>query len=85
MKQEYKKNIEQSEKLYIPQLIFGKLLTSSNYDDSKKRITGGKNGFGAKLTNIFSTKFVIDIVTDGEHYYQQFTNNMNNKTEPKII
>ena len=41
----------------IPQLIFGELLTSSNYDDSKKRTTGGRNGYGAKLANIFSTKF----------------------------
>ena len=34
---------------------------SSNYDDSKKRTTGGKNGYGAKLTNIFSTKFTVEI------------------------
>ena len=43
------------ENMYIPELIFGNLLTSSNYDDDQKKVTGGRNGFGAKLCNIFST------------------------------
>ena len=47
------------EKVYVPELVFGHLLTSSNYDDSIKKVTGGRNGFGAKLTNIFSKKFTI--------------------------
>lgn len=47
------------EKVYVPELVFGHLLTSSNYDDSVKKVTGGRNGFGAKLTNIFSKKFTI--------------------------
>ena len=44
-----------TEKVWVPELIFGHLLTSSNYDDSKERTTGGRNGYGAKLTNVFST------------------------------
>jgi DNA topoisomerase-2 len=48
------------EKVYVPELIFAHLLTSSNYDDSIKKVTGGRNGFGAKLTNIFSKKFEIE-------------------------
>ena len=32
--------------MYIPELIFGNLLTGSNYDDSKKKVTGGRNGYG---------------------------------------
>ena len=47
------------EKIYVPELIFGHLLTSSNYNDNVKKVTGGRNGFGAKLTNIFSKKFTI--------------------------
>ena len=47
------------EKVFVPELVFGHLLTSSNYDDSIKKVTGGRNGFGAKLTNIFSRKFTI--------------------------
>ena len=48
-------------KTMVPSMIFGELLTSSNYDDSKKRTTGGRNGYGAKLANIFSTKFEVEI------------------------
>jgi len=32
----------------IPELIFGHLLTSSNYDKSEEKIVGGKNGYGSK-------------------------------------
>lgn len=51
--------------MYVPELIFGHLLTSSNYDDTKKKVTGGRNGYGAKLTNIFSTQFTIE-TSDGD-------------------
>ena len=46
--------------IHVPELIFGHLLTSSNYDDTKKKTTGGRNGYGAKLTNIFSKRFTIE-------------------------
>ena len=49
---------------YVPELIFGQLLTSSNYNDDQKKVTGGRNGYGAKLANIFSKKFVIET---GDH------------------
>src|SRR5437762_2223490 len=39
--------------MYIPELIFGHLLTSSNYDDNEKKVVGGRNGYGAKLANSF--------------------------------
>ncbi|RWW86022.1 hypothetical protein BHE74_00005257 [Ensete ventricosum] len=52
--------IHQEERVYVPELIFGHLLTSSNYDDNVKKTTGGRNGYGAKLTNIFSTEFIIE-------------------------
>ncbi|KAM0929007.1 hypothetical protein ACQ4PT_001893 [Festuca glaucescens] len=52
--------IHQEEGIYVPELIFGHLLTSSNYDDDERKTTGGRNGYGAKLTNIFSTEFVIE-------------------------
>jgi len=57
--------IHQEEKVYVPELIFGHLLTSSNYDDTQKKTTGGRNGYGAKLTNIFSTEFIIE-TADGK-------------------
>lgn len=53
--------IHPKEKVYLPELIFGHLLTSSNFNDAKERYTGGRNGYGAKLTNIFSKRFSITI------------------------
>jgi DNA topoisomerase-2 len=58
-------DIHKEEGVYVPELIFGHLLTSSNYDDTMKKTTGGRNGYGAKLTNIFSTEFVIE-TADGK-------------------
>ncbi|KAL6530462.1 DNA topoisomerase 2 [Orobanche minor] len=52
--------VHKTENVYVPEMIFGQLLTSSNYDDGSKKTTGGRNGFGAKLTNIFSTEFVVE-------------------------
>jgi DNA topoisomerase-2 len=46
--------------MFVPELIFGHLLTGSNYDDEEKKVVGGRNGFGAKLANIFSNKFILE-------------------------
>jgi DNA topoisomerase-2 len=48
------------EKMYVPTMIFGHLLTSSNFDDEEEKVTGGRNGYGAKLCNVFSTKFTVE-------------------------
>jgi DNA topoisomerase-2 len=73
-------------KVYIPQMIFGELLTSGNYNKSEKKITGGKNGYGAKLTNIFSVYFRIETVDRHRKlkYVQEYRNNMDIKGEPQI-
>ncbi|KAG5180151.1 topoisomerase [Tribonema minus] len=71
---------------YIPELIFGHLLTGSNFNDQEKKTTGGRNGYGAKLANIFSTEFVVE-TADGatrKRYRQVFRNNMGDKDEPVI-
>ncbi|KAG8061377.1 hypothetical protein GUJ93_ZPchr0003g17488 [Zizania palustris] len=52
--------VHQEEGVYVPEMIFSHLLTSRNYDDNVKKTTGGRNDYGAKLTNIFSTEFVIE-------------------------
>uniref|UniRef100_A0A8C9RUF5 DNA topoisomerase 2 n=1 Tax=Scleropages formosus TaxID=113540 RepID=A0A8C9RUF5_SCLFO len=74
------------EKMYVPALIFGHLLTSSNYDDDEKKVTGGRNGYGAKLCNIFSTKFTVETACkEYKHSFKQtWTNNMTKTSEPKI-
>lgn len=70
--------------IYIPELIFANLLTSSNYDDSEKRTTGGLNGLGAKLTAIFSKTFTIETAKDGKKYTQIFRDNLSIIEKPKI-
>lgn len=78
--------VHKKEGVYIPELVFGHLLTSSNYDDSIKKVTGGRNGYGAKLANIFSKTFKITVADTKEKkkYTQVFKNNMAVIQEPKI-
>jgi len=76
--------IHKEHDIYVPELIFGNLLSSSNYDDSKKRTTGGLNGLGAKLTNIYSCEFIIETVSSGQKYRQVFTSNMSVINKPEI-
>lgn len=38
------------EKVYVPALIFGQLLTSSNYDDDEKKVTGEFTLFEWRIT-----------------------------------
>ena len=52
--------MHREENVYVPTLIFGHLLTSSNYNDNERKVTGGRNGYGAKLCNIFSTEFKVE-------------------------
>ena len=66
------------------EMIFGNLLTSSNFDDDKERYTGGKNGLGSKLTNIFSKMFKVTSRTKTEEYTQVWRENMS-ICEPAII
>lgn len=44
---------------YVPTFIFGRLRTSSNYDDSEDRTLVGTNGVGSSITNIFSKRFAV--------------------------
>lgn len=55
--------IHKEENMYVPTMIFGHLLTSSNYDDEEEKVTGGRNGYGAKLCNIFSHRFTVETAT----------------------
>lgn len=72
------------EDLYIPEVIFGVLRSSSNYDDTKERFTSGRNGLGAKLTNIFSKEFYVELVSNGMKYTQTWYNNMSETSGPII-
>jgi DNA topoisomerase-2 len=72
--------------LWIPELIFGELLTSTNYDKGEEKIWGGKNGYGSKLTNIFSKEFVIETVdhVSKKIYTQTFSDNMTKRTPADV-
>jgi DNA topoisomerase-2 len=69
-----------------PEFIFGRLRTSSNYDDTEERKTSGKNGLGIKLTNIYSLEFCVEIVDkeSGKMYTQKWKNHMKEKEEAVI-
>ena len=72
--------------VWIPELIFGHLRTSTNYDKSEKKIVGGKNGFGFKLVLIWSKWGKIETVDykTGQKYVQEFHDNLNTIDKPTI-
>jgi DNA topoisomerase-2 len=72
--------------LWIPEMIFGHLRTSTNYDKNEKKIVGGKNGFGFKLVLIWSTIGSIETIDHvrGLKYTQTFKSNLDEICEPVI-
>jgi DNA topoisomerase-2 len=73
-------------KVYAPELIFGQLLTSGTYAKGEEKIVGGKNGYGAKLTNIFSTAFTVETrsVKHGLKYSQTWADNMSKCSKASV-
>jgi len=73
-------------KVWIPELIFGHLRTSTNYDKTEKKIVGGKNGFGFKLVLIWSTYGSVETIDHvrGLKYFQEFSNNLDTIGKPSI-
>ena len=73
-------------KVWVPQMIFAELLTSTNYDASEKKLVGGKNGYGVKLVNIFAKHMEVMII-DAERklsYQQRYSMNMTRINEPTV-
>ena len=72
--------------IWIPEMIFGHLRTSTNYDKTEKKIVGGKNGFGFKLVLIWSTCGSIETVDHMRKlkYVQHFKDNLDVIEPPKI-
>lgn len=72
--------------VWIPEMIFGQLRTSTNYNKEEKRIVGGKNGFGFKLVLIWSTYGCVETVDHirGLKYVQEFYNNLDDIRPPVI-
>jgi len=105
--------IHKKEKMYLPEMLFGHLLTGSNFDDthngddhtnlhsnedsnnttenhgqnrSQGKVTGGRHGYGAKLTNIFSKSFQVDTFDSKrkKRYSQRWEDNMGTMHPPDI-
>lgn len=72
--------------LWIPEMIFAHLRTSTNYDKTEKKIVGGKNGYGIKLVFIWSSWCKIETIDHKRQlkYIQEFHTNLNNIDKPKI-
>lgn len=75
---------------FIPELIFGSFLSGSNFSKHKKKTTGGRNGYGAKLTNVFSTRFILETVDSraGDHglnFRQEWQANMTVVGKARIV
>jgi DNA topoisomerase-2 len=73
-------------KLWIPEMIFAHLMTSTNYDKTAKKTVGGKNGFGIKLALIFSTWGKLETIDHvrKKKYVQEYTGNLSKIHKPKI-
>ena len=78
--------VHPSYKVLIPELIFGELLTSTNYNTEEERLWGGRNGYGSKLTNIFSKEFIVETVDHrrSKLYKQRFYDNMKMREKPSV-
>ena len=78
--------IHEEEGVYNHSLIFGNLLTGSNYDDDVERLISGKNGVGTKISNIFSSKFTVKGLDpiNKKTLEQTWTNNMRDTKGPVI-
>lgn len=72
--------------VWIPEMIFGQLRTSTNYNKDEEKIVGGKNGFGFKLVLIWSTYGSVETVDHvrGLKYFQEFKDNLNTICPPVI-
>lgn len=73
-------------KVYVPELVFANLLTSTNYDDTEQREVVGTNGVGSKAVNIFSTEFYVETLDAhrSKLYTQSYHGNMTKIDPPKI-
>ena len=78
--------MHEKENCMVPEMIFGQLLTSSNYNDDEKKTTGGRNGYGAKLANIFSTKFVLETCDTKRNktFKMTWKHNMSEKSQAEM-
>jgi DNA topoisomerase-2 len=76
--------MHKDQKQYVPEVIFGNLMSGSNYDDTEDRLVAGLNGLGSKLANIFSKEFIVSTCDGKKSFYQTFRNNMRDRDKPEV-
>ena len=76
--------IHKEHKQYVPEVIFGNLMSGSNYDDTEERTVAGTNGLGAKLSNVFSKEFIVSSCDGKNHFLQVFSSNMRERTKAVV-
>ncbi len=69
---------------YLPTIIFSEFRCGQNFDDAVERKGAGRNGYGAKCTNAWSTEFEVETVSDNQQFLQRWSNNMSHVTAPRI-
>ncbi len=68
---------------WVPEMIF-ELRSGSNFDDDDQAMLTGQNGEGAALTNIFSTKFVVETCDGKNKFKMVFEDNSQDRKPAKI-
>ena len=73
-------------KMYYPELVFGHMHTSTNFDDTQERKTGGRHGEGVKLTSILSLRSSVEIndPDNDRNYLQNFEQHLKIIHPPKL-
>lgn len=83
-KEDYTSGNSYVHKAYPAEVFFGEMMSSTNYDDTEKRKTSGKNGVGASCTNIFSKKFTVEHTDGKKKFIQKYENNAKDRTKPCV-
>lgn len=75
-----------TESLYPAEVFFGDMFAGTNYDDDEIRKTSGRNGMGAKATNVFSKTFTVECTCpeDKSKFVQTYTGNGSARSDPVV-
>jgi DNA topoisomerase-2 len=79
-----KKDVLTGKKIYTPEMVFFRMRSGQNFDDTEVRYEGGRNGIGIKLASIFSKSSTLEICNKGKRYLQIYRDNMRTRNPPGI-
>lgn len=78
--------VHKKEKVYVPEMLFSRYLSSSNYNDNENRKVGGTYGVGVKASVTWSTWCEVITVDNTRKlmFKQLYENNLENIHKPVI-